>query len=184
VDLSREYRIYSFTYLTRQDGVNGRIKDYELYISSDPFDWGEPVSTGSFENTAAPQTIDFPDGLIGQYFRLLALSEVNGNAWASAAEFTMVGCTDITFGIKDDESGQDIKAFPVPSNGKVCISLPTDAALTYQIFSNTGQLYRKGKIAESTQQYCFELETFSPGIYFIRLKDERGVVYNVKVIKN
>ncbi len=183
IDLGEEYRIYSFTYLTRQDGVNGRIKDYELYITQDPFDWGEPVNTASFENTSSPQTIEFPEGVIGKYFRLLALSEVNGNAWASAAEFTLVGCTDITFGITDGNQSREIKAFPVPSSGEVSISLPNNTPFSYQIFNNTGSVYRSGNIMESTEKHCFNLESFSSGIYFIQLRDGGGVVYNVKVVK-
>nr|NQU92303.1 discoidin domain-containing protein [Bacteroidota bacterium] len=94
VDMGEIYKIYEFIYLNRQDGQNGRIREYELYITEDTLDWGNPVNTGEFENTAAPQTITFEEPPIGQYFRLLALSEVNGNAWASAAEFSVVGCTD------------------------------------------------------------------------------------------
>jgi len=94
IDMGETYRAFSFTYLTRQNGVNGRIADYELFISEDQLDWGDPVSTGTFVNTAAPQTIDFPQGVIGRYFRLRALSEVNGNPWASAAEFSLVGCIE------------------------------------------------------------------------------------------
>ena len=37
IDLGDEYKIYEFTYQTRQDGENGRIKDFELYFSSDFF---------------------------------------------------------------------------------------------------------------------------------------------------
>ena len=94
IDLGESYKVFSFTYLARQDGVNGRIADYELYISRDQLDWGDPVSTGTFVNTSAPQTVDFPQGVTGRYFRLRALSEVNGNPWASAAEFSLVGCIE------------------------------------------------------------------------------------------
>jgi hypothetical protein len=92
VDMGDEYQVFKFTYLTRQVGQNGRIKDYELYITSDMSDWGTPVSIGEFVNTSAPQDIDFIEPQIGRYFKLVALSEVNGGPWASAAEFTFVGC--------------------------------------------------------------------------------------------
>ena len=59
VDMGEIYNIYKFIYLNRQDGSNGRIKDYELYITQDTLDWGDPVSMGEYENTAAPQTVVF-----------------------------------------------------------------------------------------------------------------------------
>ncbi len=182
VDIGETYRIYSFTYLTRQNGQNGRIKDYELYITEDEFDWGEPVSSGSFENTSAPQKIEFPEGIIGKYFRLLALSEVNGNAWSSAAEFTMVGCTDITFGNHKRELDTELLAFPVPSNGIVSVSLPSGLGFSYQIFNANGKSCLQGNIEKQKENHSFDLSSFVSGIYFIKLRDEDGVVYNVKVV--
>ena len=182
IALGNEYRIYNFTYLTRQDGQNGRIKDYELYITEDPFVWGEPVSIGSFQNTSAPQIIEFPEGIIGKYFRLVALSEVNGGAWASAAEFSFVGCTDITFGTSDQPVHKPIKAFPVPSNGEFSISLPSNSSFYYYIYNNMGQICDQGNIAEATENHHFDLKSLTNGIYFIKLRDLSGVVYNVRVV--
>ncbi|MEA3477408.1 MAG: discoidin domain-containing protein [Bacteroidota bacterium] len=183
VDLGDTYRIYSFTYLTRQDGVNGRIKDYELYVSEDQFNWGDAVSIGSFENTSAPQSIDFPEGIIGKYFRLLALSEVNGNAWASAAEFSMVGCTDLTYGIDPEYTRHEIRAFPVPSNSQVSISLPQHGPFNYKLMNINGQIIDKGNIGRSVKKYSFDLQAYPSGIYFIQLRDSGGTLFNVKVVK-
>ncbi len=183
VDLGATYRIYNFTYLTRQTGVNGRIKDYELYISEDQYNWGDPVSSGTWVNTSAPQSIDFPDDIIGKYFRLLALSEINGNAWASAAEFTMVGCTDITYGTSFENTSQEITAFPVPSNAQVCISMPSGDSFTYRILNSKGNVCKKGSIEEGTENHYFDLGSFTPGIYFIQLQDAQNIQYNVKVIR-
>ena len=162
---------------------NGRIKDYELYISEEDFDWGEPVSTGSFENTSSPQTIEFPEGVIGKYFRLLALSEVNGNAWASAAEFTMVGCTDITFGTEQENVNNEIKGFPVPTNGELSIPLPAFTNYKYHLYNSEGRQCAQGEIAVGTASAHLDLSHLSTGAYFMKLNDERGVVYNVKFIK-
>ena len=181
IDMGRTYKIFKFTYLTRQDGQNGRIKDYELYISDDENDWGEPVSTGQFTNTSAPQSIEFPDGVIGRYFRLLALSEVNGNAWASAAEFTMVGCTDIT-SVNSVKTGNKIKAFPVPSNGKVCVPLPSNSQFTYMISGVEGKIFKQGIIGKQHDRYSVYLTTLPKGLYFIKHTDDNGTVYSVKVV--
>jgi len=100
IGLGQEYWIYKFIYLTRQDSENGRIKDYELYIGDDTLNWGIPVKTGQFVNTSALQTIVLDTAKAGRFFRLRALSEVNGNPWASAAEFSMVGCVDYPQALK------------------------------------------------------------------------------------
>lgn len=183
VDLGRLYRISSFTYLTRQDGENGRIKEYELYISEDNVDWGEPVKTGEFVNTSAPQTITLDEPAVGQYFRLLALSEVNGNPWASAAEFSMVGCTDIAFGYGQVENIRDLKAFPVPTSGIVTVSVPDSPNIQYTVNSATGQVIRKGIIEHSSVSFTINLSDEISGIYYIQFIDNKGIVYTAKVIK-
>lgn len=182
VDMGEAFRVYSFTYLTRQDGQNGRIKDFELYLCEDELNWGTPVATGSFENTAAPQNIEFPEGIIGRYWRLVALSEVNGNAWASAAEFSFVGCTDITFDLAD-HTNIKAKAFPVPGNGLVNISLPTAGSYTYHVYDVHGQTCVNGRFVHESENHVIDIKQFKPGVYFIKLRSETGVYYKLKVIK-
>ncbi len=183
VDMGQAYRIFEFTYLTRQDGQNGRIKVYELYISESPEEWGDPVATGEWENTSAPQHIEFPDGVIGRYFRVLALSEVNGNPWASAAEFTMVGCTDLTSDVQADIVTKEAKAFPVPSTGSVTVSLPAGNHFDYQILNASGMVVKKGKVKPAEKGIEFQLDTYPAGVYFITFINKQGTRYNVKVVK-
>jgi hypothetical protein len=182
VDLGNLYRIYDFTYLNRQDGENGRIKSYELYISEDNVDWGEPVSTGEFVNTAAPQALEFPEGIVGRYWRMVGLSEVNGNPWASAAEFSMVGCTDIFFGTDSRNEPGKLSAFPVPTNGIVNIPSPPGENLRYSVISASGQVVQNGIIDQPGDIISFDISGEKPGIYFIRLLDERETAYFTKVI--
>lgn len=184
IDMGETYRIYEFIYLTRQVGVNGRIKDYELFISEDDQNWGEAVSAGAFINTAAPQSIEFPEGVVGRYFRVLALSEVNGNAWASAAEFSMVGCTDLTYEVDEIADYAEIKAFPVPANGEVNISVPGNGPYRYQLFSIYGQLYDEGLVSKEQAALKIKLESIPAGTYLVILQSESGTVYRVKILKH
>jgi hypothetical protein len=182
VDLGRPFLVYNFTYLTRQDGENGRIKGYELYISEDNLEWGEPVKTGEFENTSAPQIIIFDEPVVGQYWRLVALSEVNGNPWASAAEFSLVGCTDIAFGIGRDDS-EMLHAFPVPTNGLVTVSVPVGTNIRYSIVSATGKVISNGTLEQSNNTFSFDMTGEKPGIYIFRFVDEKGTVFTARVVK-
>ena len=183
IGLGRMYKISKFTYLPRQDGENGRIKDFKLYITTDTLDWGSPVFTGQFTNTGAPQTI-VPDTVRpGMYFRLLALSEVNGNPWASAAEFSMTGCVDYPATTSSTPSNNNLNAFPVPTNGWVNVSLPGGNGFLYKIVSAAGLELEHGNIDNISGYHSFYLGEKKEGMYIIILTDIQGVTYRIKVLK-
>jgi hypothetical protein len=83
-----------FVYVPWQDGSpNGMIKDYEFYVSTDGVNWGSPVATGTWVGDATQKQVSFAS-TTGQYVRLRALSEVNGNPFISMAELHVQGsCT-------------------------------------------------------------------------------------------
>ena len=90
-DAGKQKVIKGFTYLARQDGsLNGCIKDYEIYVSNDDKNWGEPVAKGSFEKTAKLQKVMFGKPVKARYVRLRALNEQSSQDYASGAEFTLV----------------------------------------------------------------------------------------------
>ncbi|WP_436499133.1 discoidin domain-containing protein [Actinokineospora sp. HUAS TT18] len=91
IDLGGQYNVDGLRYLPRQDGgVNGRIGQYEVYVSGSTTNWGTAVATGTFANDGAEKSVTFPSKA-GRYVKLRALSEVNGNPWTSAAEITTLG---------------------------------------------------------------------------------------------
>jgi phospholipase C len=86
IELVPPSTIKGFTYLPRQDDSDhGTIKDYEFYVSDDGVDFGQPVSKGTFENSKDLKTANF-DAKKCRFIKLKALSEVNDEAWTSAAE--------------------------------------------------------------------------------------------------
>lgn len=89
VDMMQTYKVKEFIYQPRKDGENGRIKDYEIYFSNDPVIWGSPDVKGQFANTSNPQRIIIDTETEARYFKLVAKSEVNNKAWASAAEISI-----------------------------------------------------------------------------------------------
>ncbi|GAA4840841.1 TIM-barrel domain-containing protein [Kitasatospora terrestris] len=92
IDLGARYDVDSMTYLPRQDGgVNGRIGQYEVYVSDSTTSWGTPVATGTFADTAAAKKVAFT-AKSGRYLRLRALTEAgNRGPWTSVAEITATG---------------------------------------------------------------------------------------------
>ena len=79
-----------FVYTPRTDGPNGRVKDFEIYVSNDAKNWGEPVCKGSFQNSGEPQRVLFAKPVKARYIRFRALNEQGGNDYASGAEFNLI----------------------------------------------------------------------------------------------
>ena len=79
-----------FTLLPRQSGTNGWVKDYEIFVSQDGKNWGEPICKGTFEASAALKKVMFSKPVKARYIRFRALNEQNGQDFASGAEFTLI----------------------------------------------------------------------------------------------
>jgi hypothetical protein len=89
INLGGSYSIEELDYLPRQDSENGRIADYEIYVSSNATNW-TLVDSGTFFNVSLEQSSVFT-ATTGSYISLVALSEVNGNPWTSVAEINVRG---------------------------------------------------------------------------------------------
>jgi len=77
-----------FTYTPRQDGANGRVKDYKIHVSQDGRTWKE-IHNGSFPQGAGPHKVKFQTPVQARFVRFEALSEQNGQEYASGAEFAV-----------------------------------------------------------------------------------------------
>lgn len=88
-DAGREKLMKGFTYLPRQDGPNGRVKAYEIYVSNDAKTWTK-VCDGAFPNAAKEQKVMFRSPVKARYIRFMALSEQGGRDYASGAEFGLI----------------------------------------------------------------------------------------------
>jgi len=82
--------IKGFTYLPRQDeSDHGTIKDYELYVSDDGRNFGQPVEKGAFEPGKGAKIETF-EPIKCRFIKLKAISEINGLPWTSAAEIRVI----------------------------------------------------------------------------------------------
>lgn len=99
IDLRSTSGVSGLEYLPRQDGVlNGTIVEYEIYVSNSTTDWGTPVAFGTIGETgvnvpwgANPnlKQTSFPETQ-GRYVRLVAISAIDNQPWASAAEIRII----------------------------------------------------------------------------------------------
>ncbi|MFH1730660.1 MAG: sialate O-acetylesterase [Planctomycetota bacterium] len=104
VDLGSPYEITGFTYVPRPGSRNGRIKDYEAYLSGPKTTSlplarhiGKPVAKGAFPEPDGENVVKFPAPVKGRYFRLRVLSNVSGEAtWAGIGELTL-HCEGVKF---------------------------------------------------------------------------------------
>ena len=91
LDLGGQYQVDGLRYLPRQDGnPNGTIARYQFYVSDNGTTWGTAVAAGTFAADTTEKTVRFT-AKTGRYTLLVALSEINGNSWTSAAELNILG---------------------------------------------------------------------------------------------
>ena len=87
-DCGESKLIKGFTYLPRQDGENGNIKDYEILLSNDAKNWTS-VMKAAFAGGNKEKKVSLPKAQKARYLRFKALSSQNGQDFASGAEFTI-----------------------------------------------------------------------------------------------
>ena len=87
VDMGEVRNVSGFTYQGREDMTNGRVAQYEFYVSQQPDNWGEPALTGQLENSSEPQMIPLVKPVRARYFRVVIRSTHDRRGYASAAEF-------------------------------------------------------------------------------------------------
>ena len=90
IELATPGTIKGFSYLPRQgENDHGDIKSYEFFISNNGDDFGQPVAKGEFAGGKDLKTVSFAPHAC-RFIKLKALSEINGEAWTSAAEIGVV----------------------------------------------------------------------------------------------
>jgi len=90
LDLGAPRTLRALRYLPRQDRAqNGRLRDIELYLSTDGRAWGKPVATAALADSLDEQQIDFPPAR-ARYLRLVARSGYSSRI-AAIAELALLG---------------------------------------------------------------------------------------------
>ena len=90
VDAAEQKVMKGFTFLPRQSGTNGWVKDYEIYVSQDGKNWGEPIHKGTFAANAELKRVMFSKPVKARDIRFRALNEQGGQDFASGAEFSLI----------------------------------------------------------------------------------------------
>ncbi len=124
IDLGQQKELVGFSYLGRQTGTTGMIKDYVLF-GWDGSSWKQ-LAAGSFQKSTLKQTVDFT-AFNTRYLYFRALSEVDNKRWTSVAEFTVRYTAGQSARLADKTNMSDaipptidlndfdgVKVFPIP----------------------------------------------------------------------
>jgi beta-galactosidase len=90
IDYGQPLNLDGMLYVARADKENGRVKDYEIYLSSDGQEWGKPAAQGSFRRDASEEIIQLRRPVRARYVKLVALGEQNGKPFAAVAELEAI----------------------------------------------------------------------------------------------
>ena len=93
LNLNNTYSVTGIRYSPEPSQINGTIKNYEVYTSTDNITY-TLASSGTFASDQTPKDVTFA-ARSAKYVKLVELSEINNNPWASAGEIQVYG-TQVT----------------------------------------------------------------------------------------
>ncbi|WP_231615691.1 discoidin domain-containing protein [Novipirellula artificiosorum] len=88
LDLHKPITVAGIRAWPRRVQDNGRIKGFEVLVSSDAKHW-QQVAAGTWPNDAAMKVVAFDEPHTFRYLKLIASEEVNGKAFTSLAEIDL-----------------------------------------------------------------------------------------------
>ena len=114
--------------------------------------------------------------------KIVALSEVNGGPWSSAAEFDLKACYNTSrIETKDFEY---LSAYPIPTIGPLKVPLPSIGSYQYAIYSIDGKYLKSSSSKENTDYLELDLSNYEDGVYVIEVLCKKNRKYLIKCIKN
>ena len=90
IDTGKMSKLAGLTYTGREDGDNGRVDKYEISLSADGRNWGQPVASGHFHNDSTEQIVTWPVPVAARYVKFVPVSEVHGKEFSSVAELDLL----------------------------------------------------------------------------------------------
>ncbi|ERP38777.1 M6 family metalloprotease domain-containing protein [Chitinivibrio alkaliphilus ACht1] len=167
LSLHEPHDIAGMVYQPRADHENGRIREYEIYVSSDGQEWGEPEVSGEWRNIGEKQEALFEELRTGTYVRLVALSEVNDEPWASGAGLGVLYNPASTGIIQ----GQSSRA-PLMLQGSV-LYIGLDEAVTVELVTPQGRRAYEG-VRRGDTHLDLRQQGVAPGVYLLRVQTSDG----------
>jgi beta-galactosidase len=86
LDFGGELTVSTVLYTARSQDPGGRVRDYEIYLSEDGKDWGQPVAKSALPAEPLQQTVRLAQPAKGRYLKFVVLSEHTAGNGAAIAE--------------------------------------------------------------------------------------------------
>ena len=160
VDMKKYYKVAKFVYQGREDMTNGRIANYEFYVSSSPSVWGAPVASGTLQNSSDVQEIDVPSRPVGRYFRLIVQSTHDNQGYASAAELGIIP--------EEEASKPDVPtaAFNTSTTSYYYLRHKTSGLYLHYVTGKSEDAFALGKVTEDNlEDYSYQFQFGKVGKY-------------------
>lgn len=140
IDMKYCYNITQFAYQGRQDGGNGRVREFDVYFSNSTRAWGSPAASGTLQNTSVMQYVNVAEGTSGRYMRFVIRSTHDNNQYASVAELgilatgkntsyktpvSVISSATAVYYLRHVDSGLFLQYYPNSTNG--CYALASVA---------------------------------------------------------
>lgn len=90
VDMATSVSLKGVLLTPRSDGSNGKLREYELYLSNDGQDFGSPVLRGRLPDENSLQTILLPAPQKARYLKIVWLNDYSGQGFGSLAELSII----------------------------------------------------------------------------------------------
>lgn len=177
------YRFTGLRYLPRQDGANGRIGQYEIYVSNDPNQWGSAVAEGTFESGASEQEILLTEKK-GQYIKLRALTEQGGQAFTSVAELNLLH--DVTMGevsVSDQNVRKDAFMIVGITSKSIRLNMPQNQLYTVSLIQINGRTILSRKIEGGTAKVLSLPSGLARGVYLLSIIGDKKEIFQKVTIQ-
>jgi len=185
IDLGDVYELTEF-YYTANDNYSppweGRIKDYEVYLSMEEDNFTSPIVDAQFFQTEWRQYALFP-AQTGRYLKLAALNSYLDDDRTSVAEIDLRGrlSTSSNNTELDATNHRDIQLSPNPVDDILRIG-NLKPGHTVKLFSAVGELLRVYSSESETQE--IDVSEFPAGVLFISVQEAMGTqIFTSKVVK-
>ena len=177
IDLNEDYTVNEFYYTANSNMSppwEGRIENYELYISSDGVDWGAPIAEGTLFRTGIRQYVLFPEAN-GRYLKFSAVNAFDDDVRTSVVEINLRGFPTAEANLAE-KTPSEIKIYPNPANNQLFVQANTIEPIEIQVFTLNGQLL----LTESAiTDHKIDVSNLSSGVYLIRI----GTAKKTEILK-
>jgi hypothetical protein len=167
IDLNDLYIINEIYYTANSNTSppwEGRIENYEIYLSEDGIDWGAPVATGSFFRTEIRQYILIPE-TTGRYLKFAAINSFDDDVRTSIAEINLRGYRSSEAGLNKNESLKSISVYPNPATDILHVYTKQNENYNLEVYNLKGALILTNSFNQET---TIDLSEFNQGVYLIK----------------